>query len=82
MGLDYLTDSLRIKSYAATPRVFTLGWERNEAEETDAMSFDLGRNRMGGLAARLPAGAWDAVVPAVRLSLLFAARLLLVVVWL
>ncbi|MCO5243798.1 MAG: hypothetical protein M9927_08205 [Anaerolineae bacterium] len=45
-GLDYLSDSLRTKSYAASPRVFTLGWERNEVEETDAMSFDLGRNRM------------------------------------
>ncbi|MCB0250941.1 MAG: transglutaminase domain-containing protein, partial [Anaerolineae bacterium] len=49
MGVDYLTDSLRTKSYAATPRVFTLGWERNEVEDTNAMSFDLGRNRMRAL---------------------------------
>ncbi|MEZ4767855.1 MAG: transglutaminase family protein [Caldilineales bacterium] len=45
-GLDYLTSALRVKAYTATPRLFTLGWERNEVAETDAMSFDLGRNRV------------------------------------
>ena len=43
---------------------------------------DLGRDRMGRLAARIPARTRTTMVSDSRLSLLPAARLFLVVVWL
>ena len=49
-GHDYVADALLVKTYPDTPRLFTVGWERNDQEKTDSITFDLLRNRVRAMA--------------------------------
>ena len=43
---DWLAESTQVAAYPASPRIFTVGWERNDIEATDMVTFDLGRNEL------------------------------------
>jgi len=47
---DYAADAFLVKAYADSPRLFTVGWERNDLEQTDSISFDLLRNKIRAVA--------------------------------
>jgi hypothetical protein len=43
---DYAGDAFLVKAYPDSPRLFTVGWERNDLEQTESISFDLLRNKI------------------------------------
>ncbi|MBP6471172.1 MAG: VCBS repeat-containing protein [Chloroflexi bacterium] len=47
---EYAADAFLVKAYADSPRLFTVGWERNDLEQTDSISFDLLRNKIRAVA--------------------------------
>ena len=47
---DTIGDAFLVKAYPDSPRLFTVGWERNEQEETDSISFDLLHNKIRAIA--------------------------------
>ncbi|MCB9418991.1 MAG: hypothetical protein H6667_04265 [Ardenticatenaceae bacterium] len=47
---EYLSDIMLVKAYPDSPRLFTVGWERNELEQIDKVSFDLLHNRVRTIA--------------------------------
>ena len=42
----YAADAFLVKAYADSPRLFTVGWERNDQEQTESITFDLLRNKV------------------------------------
>lgn len=43
---DYISEAFLVKAYPDSPRLFTVGWERNDQEQTEDISFDLLHNRV------------------------------------
>ncbi|MFO7680400.1 MAG: transglutaminase domain-containing protein, partial [Chloroflexota bacterium] len=47
---DYIGDAFLVKAYPDSPRLFTVGWERNDLEQTESISFDLLHNKIRAIA--------------------------------
>ena len=45
-----LADTLLVRAYPDSPRIFTVGWERDDTTQTEHIAFDLGRNPLRALA--------------------------------
>ncbi|MBN1890657.1 MAG: hypothetical protein JW850_21865, partial [Thermoflexales bacterium] len=59
-GADWLQDSFLVKPYAASPRLFIVSWERDQANDTDQMRFDLRKDAVRTVL--YPGQTWQGLV--------------------